>query len=207
MMLWSVLMASGFVACGPGPVLPMLEGALTPEGHEVSGDFYGYRAFGFDNEGILVVYIASHKEATCESVAQFMRATADPIDPSTIFEAQSCNIMIKTAGYEGSWEVSDDRFESASSAISCTMGDGEWVYQNGDDKGYYWSGNWWAGFPIEYKWNISGDRASEYVLDIEMSVYEGSFPREEFSRYPASGLVSGTVTAEVCTNLGSSGHF
>jgi hypothetical protein len=195
------------MACGPEPLLPMLEGKLTPEGHDVHGDFYGYKAFGFDNDGTLVVYIASQKEADCTTVSQFMRSTADPVDPSLLFESQSCNLMLKTAGYEGSWEVQDDRMESASSSISCTMGDGEWVYETGPDKGYYWSGNWWAGFPIEYKWKVSGDRDSEYVLDLEMSVYEGSFPREEFSRYPATGMVSGLVTAEVCTELGQSEHF
>jgi hypothetical protein len=195
------------MACGPEAILPMLEGSLTPEGHDVSGAFYGYKAFGFDNEGTLVVYIASQKEADCATVSQFMRSTADPIDPSLLFEPQSCNLMLKTAGYEDSWEAEDDRMESASSAISCTMGDGEWIYETGPDNGYYWSGNWWAGFPIEYKWSVSGNRDSEYVIDIEMSVFEGSFPREEFSRYPALGMVSGVVTVEVCTELGQSEHF
>jgi len=195
------------LACGPAPINPMLEGSLTPEGHELNGDFFGYRAFGFDNQGVLLVYIASHREATCESVAQYIGFESEPIDPSTIYEDQSCNLMIKTTGYEGSWEVSDDRIQSASSSINCNMGDGEWEYQHGADSGYNWTGKLWAGFPILYSWNISGDRDSEYILDIEMTEYEGSFPREEFSRYPAFGNVSGTVTAEACIELGSSGHF
>ena len=201
MLLWMGL------ACGPAPIEPMMTGTLVPEGHDLSADFFGYQAFGFDNEGTLLIYIASNKDASCDTVAPFLRTTADPIDPGIIFEPGSCNLMLKTANYEGSWEAEDDRMESASSSISCTMGDGEWLYESGPNGGYYWSGNWWAGFPIAYKWSVTGDRDSEYTVDIEMSGYEGSFPREEFSRYPASGVVSGTVTVEVCTELGQSGHF
>ena len=195
------------IACGPAPINAMLSGSLTPEGHELSGDFLSYRAFGFDNQGILVVYMASNREATCESVSQYIGFDADPIDPSTIYEPQSCNLMLKTTGYEGSWEVSDDRLQSASSSINCNMDEGEWEYQTGEDRSFNWSGKLWAGFPTKYKWNISGDRDSEYILEIEMSEYEGSFPREEFSRYPANGNVTGTVQAEVCMEMGSSGHF
>lgn len=195
------------LACGPAPVVPMLEGTLTPEGHDLSGDFFGYQAFGFDNEGTLLIYIASHKEASCETVAPFLRTTADPIDPSILFEPGSCNLMLKTANYAGSWEAENDRMESASSAISCNMGEGEWLYETGANSGYYWSGKWWVGFPTEYTWSVTGDRDSEYIVDIEMTGYEGSFAREEFSRYAATGTVKGTVTVQPCMEIGQSGHF
>ena len=140
-------------------------------------------------------------------MAPYLRTTADPIDPSTLFEPGTCNLMLKTANYAGSWVAENDRLESASSSISCNMGEGEWEYETGANSGYYWSGNWWAGFPTEYKWDISGDRDSEYSIDIEMSGYEGSFPREEFSRYPATGLVQGDFKAQPCMEIGQSGHF
>ena len=201
MILWLMM------ACGPAPIMPMLEGTLIPEGHDLSGDFFGYQAFGFDNEGTLLIYISSHKEASCETVAPYLRTTADPVDPSSLFEPQTCNLMLKTANYSGTWTAEDDRLESASSSISCNMGEGEWIYEMGVSNGYYWSGNWWAGFPTEYKWDITGDRDTEYSVDIEMTGYEGSFPREEFSRYPASGTVKGVVTAQPCMEIGQSGHF
>ena len=194
------------VACGPAEIVPMLSGSISPEGHDLSAEMHGYRAFGFDNAGTLVVYIASHKEATCEGVSAYIKG-AEPFDPSTLFEPQSCNLFIKASDYEGSWEAKDDRMLSASSAVNCTMGEGIFEYENGQDSGYYWSGRWWAGFPTAYSWSITGDRDSSYTLEIDMQTYEGSFPLEEFDRYEASGKVSGTVEAEVCSELGSTGQF
>lgn len=192
-------------ACGPTEIEPMLSGSLSPDGHDLSADFYGYQAFGFDNEGTLVVYIASQKEASCESVASYIKG--ESIDPSQLFEPQSCNLFVKVSDYEGSWQAQDDRMLSASSSINCTMGDGAFEYENGSDSGYYWTGNWWAGFPIEYNWSITGDRETSYALEIEMKTYEGSFPLEEFDRYEARGTVSGSVEAQVCPELGSTGQF
>ena len=65
------MIAFFLLACGPGEPTPMLTGTITPSGHELSADFYGYKAFAFDNAGTFVAYIASHKEATCEGVAQY----------------------------------------------------------------------------------------------------------------------------------------
>ena len=200
------MIAFFLLACGPSEPTPMLTGTITPSGHDLSADFYGYKAFAFDNAGTFVAYIASHKEATCEGVAQYF-GLGDPIDPSVLFEPKSCNLFIKVSDYEGSWSAQDDRMLSASSSIGCTMGDGAFEYEGGADSGYYWSGNWWAGFPIAYDWNISGDRDSSYTLELTMNTYEGSFPLEEFDRYEASGAVSGTVEAEVCTLLGNTSQF
>ena len=85
-----------FWACGPSDsISPMLEGVVTPEGHDVSGTFYGYKAFGFDNQGLLVVYISSNENATCTSVGEYLSSGREPYDPVDVFSPGTCNMFIK----------------------------------------------------------------------------------------------------------------
>ncbi|MEC7984045.1 MAG: hypothetical protein VX278_02705 [Myxococcota bacterium] len=202
------------LACGAGDTLtPMLEGSISPVDKDISGTFFGYKAFGFDNSGTLVVYISSNAESTCTSVAEYLSSGRDPYDPALIFTPGTCNMMVKIGEYTSPWEEEDDRASAASSVINCAMGDGEFVYESSssDDRDYYWSGEWFQGLPVSYKWEISGDRdtSEEYLLNIEMSGYEGFFPYGDnpMNRYTLSGDVQGTVTAEICTELGTTGLF
>lgn len=199
-----------FWACGPSNSnLPMLEGSITPQDQNVSGTFYGYKAFGFDNQGLLVVYISSNENATCTTVGEYLSSGREPYDPVEVFSPGTCNMLIKIGDYTSPMEAQDDRMIAASSAINCAMGEGAFEYDSSasDDRDFFWTGRWWAGFPTGYSWKISGDRDSSYQLEINMSEYEGSFPYEEFDRYAASGSVQGTVDAEVCTDLGTTGLF
>ena len=116
-----------FGACGPGGPSPMLEGSIRSTEGEVSAEVYGYKAFGFDNEGLLLVYISSNPDTTCEIASEFLRSGRDPYDPVNIYSPGTCNIQVKIGDYSSPWEAKDDRMLSASSSISCAMGEGEFV--------------------------------------------------------------------------------
>ena len=190
-------------------LIPMLTGTITPDERDVSGDFFGYRAFAFDANDTLGAYISSNPDATCESISEYLSGTNSEYDPSAVIEGGACNLFLKITDYDGSFSAQDDTIASAASSIECAMGEGEFTYTElgENDLGYYWSGKWWVGVPQEYTWDFSGDGENGYTFEINMTGYFGSFIQEEFDRYGASGDVSGTVTAESCEQIFSSGLF
>ena len=155
-----------------------------------------YRAFGFDDQETLGVYISSNENATCDMITEYLKSDGS-FDPSDVISPGRCNLFIKVSGFEnGTFQASNDVFVSAASSIECAMGEGDILYTTLDvgDQGYYWTGKWWQGTPKVFDWSFTGDRSQSYTLDIEMSEYAGSFIREEFTNYPALGDVKGTVT-------------
>ena len=204
-----------FAACDKdtGPVA-MLTGTITPENQtedeEISGDFLGYKAYGFDDQGTFVVYISSNENATCSDVAKFINTAGNSTDIFNVLTPQKCNMFIKVTDYNGSLSASDDPFSAAGSNIMCPMGDGEYQYENvgnGNGKDYVWTGREWHGIPSEFTWEFEGDSSVGYTLDISMTSFEGAFIKEELAKYGAQGQVQGLVDVEVCTDLATSGHF
>ena len=196
-----------------GPVA-MLTGTITPdnqiEGEEISGDFLGYKAFGFDDQGTLIAYISSNQNSTCDEIAKYINVEGNSADIVNVFSPKKCNMFIKVTNFEGSIDASDDPFTVAGSSIICPMGDGDFEYENlgnGNGNDYVWSGREWHGIPSEYTWVFVGDKTSGYSLDIDMTAFEGAFIKEELAKYPAKGRVEGIVDVEVCSNLATSGHF
>jgi hypothetical protein len=214
---------SGEEALKEGPEA-MLTGSVTPEGMDVSGDFAGYSAFAFDDQGVFVAYISSNPDTNCANVSEYLRTDRTRMDPEEILVGGKCNMFLKIEGFEGSFSADSDPFASAASSIECAMGEGEFRYSSiemaaegveyndctpgsGSDCDYYWTGKWWVGVPRDYSWSFSGSHSEGYQLDIEMSTYSGSFIHEEFARYDAFGEASGSVTAYTCENLASTGLF
>ena len=191
-----------------GEVEPMLTGTITPDGRDVSGEFFGYRAFAFNANDTLGAYISSNPNASCGSITEYLTSNSryDPVD---VLSPGACNLFLKISDYDGSLSAENDSIVSAASSIECAMGEGEFEYTElgENDVGYYWSGNWWVGVPQEYTWNFSGNSEDGYTFEIDMNGYVGSFIQEEFDRYAAVGQVSGTVTAESCEEIFSTGLF
>jgi len=188
---------------------PLLVGTITPDHPEVSlsADFTGYKAFAFDINNTFWTYISSNPNAYCGDVVKYLNVGSEPFDPVNVLSPGKCNMLIKLADWQGSVSLENDAVAVAATAIECAMGDGEFTLMNldGNGKDYYWTGTWWQGAPREYRFDLEGDRDSGYVLDIEMTVLNGGFIREEFEKYEAYGTVSGVMDAYVCEGLASTG--
>ncbi len=199
------------VACGEKEeeIEPLLVGTITPDHPEVSlsADFTGYKAFAFDINNTFWTYISSNPNAYCGDVVKYLNVGSEPFDPVNVLSPGKCNMLIKLADWQGSVSLENDAVAVAATAIECAMGDGEFTLMNldGNGKDYYWTGTWWQGAPREYRFDLEGDRDSGYVLDIEMTVLNGGFIREEFEKYEAYGTVSGVMDAYVCEGLASTG--
>lgn len=188
---------------------PLLVGTITPDHPEVSlsADFTGYKAFAFDINNTFWTYISSNPNAYCGDVVKYLNVGSEPFDPVNVLSPGKCNMLIKLADWQGSVSLENDAVAVAATAIECAMGEGEFTLMNldGNGKDYYWTGTWWQGAPREYRFDLEGDRDSGYVLDIEMTVLNGGFIREEFEKYEAYGTVSGVMDAYVCEGLASTG--
>lgn len=210
---------------GAGAAEPQVVGTVQPDGESVGADFAIYHAFAFDQAGSLIMYLSSTPTATCESVSTYLNVgRGDPIDPVDVFTGGTCNMLVEvpaeTVGYEGSlnWTRSEadggiDEIATAS-VIECAMGDGAFevtTLSDGDEPDYYWTGGtarWWQGTVVDYSLQITGGDGSPYDVTMEIAALKGGFPHEGFSgNDPATGNVSGTIQAEWCTPLASTGLF
>ena len=199
----------GLIACESDKLEPMLTGTLTaphPDMGDMSGEFLGYKAFAFDDQGTFVTYISSNQAATCETVASYLTIESDNRDASSVLLAGHCNLFIKLTDYDDTavFSAQDDAFASAGSSIECAMGEGSFQAEATETS---WDGQWWLGIPKTYSWEFSGDKETEYTLEIDMSLFSGSFVLDEFDRKDATGNVSGVVTATVCSELAGTGYF
>ncbi len=204
---------------------PLIVGTVTPETGGVTGEFRIYKAFGFDQGGSLIMYLSSTPEASCDTVTEYLNVgRGNPVDPVNVFTGGTCNMLIEvpaeSVGYEGSlsWTRGADEGGideiSAASVIECAMGEGAFevtTLSAGDDPDYYWTGpnsHWWQGTQVAYSLSITGGSGSAYAVDIDITALRGGFPREGFSgNDPATGDISGSIEAEWCTALGSTGLF
>ena len=193
-------------------VTPFITGTVTAAG-EASADIAFYKAFAFDQGGKMVAYFSSNRFATCDNVAQYLRDAEDPYNPSEMFTGGHCNMSIVIDGdFDGSFEhtrpagTDEPNLVAAGTSMECAMGTGEFELTRlteDDNDDYYWSGRWWQGRPNAFAWSFSGGEAEGYELTMEMTTYDGGFIHEELDDTPAEGRVSGTISAEWCTDLGT----
>jgi len=197
---------------GEDEVNPFITGTVTASG-EASADIAFYKAFAFDQGGKMVAYFSSNRFATCSNVAEYLRDTDDPYNPSEMFTGGHCNMSIVIDGdYNGSFEhtrpagTDEPNLVAAGTSMECAMGTGEFELTRltEDDRDhYYWSGRWWQGRPNAFVWSFEGGEETGYTMTMEMTTYDGGFIHEELDDTPAEGRVSGTIEAEWCTALGT----
>jgi|GEM_PF-1226266 len=195
---------------------PKITGTVTVEG-EASAEVAFYRAFAYDQGGTMLAYLSSHPNATCSNSADFLRTNQPPYDPVDMFEPGTCNLFLKIENdYDNGyvWDqpsgADQPNFATLGSAMNCAMGEGEFDFfplSETDDPDFNWTGRWWEGGPSAYVYNLSGGGGENYSFTIEMSEYDGSFVHEPLNDSPAVGAVSGTIEAEWCESLGSTGLF
>ncbi len=195
---------------------PQVTGTVSVEG-EASAEVAFYKAFAYDQGGTLLAYLSSSPTATCANSADFLRLNQPPYDPVDMFEGGTCNFLLKVegdynAGYSHDQPASADQpnFATLGSALNCAMGEGAFEFiplSDSDEPDYNWTGRWWEVGPSAFSYNISGGGGENYVFDIEMSAYDGSFVHEPLNDSPAAGAVSGSIEAEWCEALGPTGLF
>ena len=185
----------------------MLSGTIVPEGEDLSGEVAIVKAFAFGQGDSFLTYMSSNPNATCAKVTEYL-VSDEPYDPVDILSAGKCNMFVMlSSGYESGFSASDDPLVAAGTAIDCAMGDGafELTTMDEDDTDYYWTGRWFQSHPTAYTYEISGGDGSDFEFGIEMSEYQGGFIYEVFETVNATGDVSGTVQAQWCASLGSTG--
>lgn len=197
-------------------LVPLVTGTVSVDG-QASAEVAFYKAFAYDQGGTMLAYLSSSPTATCTNVTDYLRVNQDPYDPVDMFEPSTCNLLLKIEDeYLGGFahnqpaDATQPNFATLGSAINCAMGEGAFEYvalSETDDPDYNWSGRWWEGGPSAYNYNLSGGDGEDYVFDIEMSAYDGSFVHESLNDSPANGAVSGTIEAEWCELMGSTGLF
>jgi hypothetical protein len=202
------------VACtgksgGDTALQPLVTGRISPDGAGEFGDVAFYHAFAMDAGGRFAAYLSSTPGVTCDDVVGYLTQTDEPEDPTGFFSGGSCDLFVKfSSGWEGAKSATNDPIAGAGLTFSCAMGEGSFVLEERDenDIDYYWSGRWWQGYPQEYRYDFAAEGDS-YVLDMEFSSYDGGFIYESPQSVPATGAVSGTITAERCEGIATTVAF
>ena len=173
---------------------------------EATATVDGQAAFGVSVGELAMVYVSSSPDATCGDLAGYLDSVGEAFDPSALFVEDRCNLLMLVAdGYSADGiEFVDDPF-GATWAISCTLGDGEFVYEERDtnDWDYYWSNRHWQGNAQDWTATLSGGDGDDFSFETTLNELNGNFPYENFTAYPASSDVTGSAVVEWCGDLSS----
>ena len=188
---------------------PQMMGTIAPDGEGISADVQIFKAFAMHTGSGFAAYLSNNPDASCASVTEYLRADA-PYDPSDTLVGGACDIAIRIDTWEDGEgkAATDDPLAAAGFAINCYFGDAVWELEtrDNDDRDYYWQGREWQGSPAVYSYDFSED-GEDYILDLDMSAYNGSFIYETLEAAPATGGVSGTVIAERCESIAATPFF
>lgn len=188
---------------------PQVSGAIAPDGEGIEAEVTIYKAFAMNAGSGFAAYLSSNPDATCASVTEYLRAEA-PYDPSDTLVGGACDIAIRIDTWEDGVgkAATDDPLAAAGFSINCYFGDEGWELEtrDNDDRDYYWQGREWQGSPAVYSYDFS-EAGGDYTLELEMSAYNGSFIYESLEAAPASGGVTGTITAERCESIATTPFF
>lgn len=197
-------------------LIPQIVGSIQPDGAADAGNVRFYKAFAFDQGGAFLAYLSSSPKADCTTVGQYLRVGAEPYDPEAVFAPETCNMFIKIAeDYDGGIDYTRTARDvtidtvGTGTAIECALGAGSFeltALENGEDD-YYYSGRWWVGNPLTYRYTFSGSGEDGYTMEIELSQLDGGFVQESLEEVRATAEVNGTISAEYCTDLASTGLF
>ena len=201
----SVLLACGGKGEDSGAPVPQITGTLTIDGLE--GEVALYRGFGMNAGGVMLGYLSSNPDADCDMIYNYLLASDEPYDPTGTVLPGTCDLFLRFSNYSGEVGGTDDPVAAAGIVINCALGDGAFELQtrDGDDTDYYWTGTWWQGRPTAFTFAMSGGEGEDFPFSLEMSAYDGNFIYEDMTARPGTGAVSGAMTIEWCSDLGSTG--
>lgn len=195
---------------------PQIVGTISPDGAAEQGNVRFYKAFAFDQGGALLAYLSSSPEADCTEVGRYLQVGSAPYDPAPVFAPDTCNMFIKISeDYDGGIDYTRNEADAGldlvgtGTAVECALGAGAFELTTlvTDDEDYYYSGRWWVGNPLTYRYTFEGSGADGYTLDLELQQLDGGFVQESMEAVRATAAVSGSIRAEYCTDLASTGLF
>lgn len=191
-----------------------------------SGDTYAGKAFSYldynSNSAVLLVYVASNSDATCDSVAEYFAENVDdnnstPSDPTDFFINDYCNFLIKfehpqTSGFPWVTPIDANNYEQLLITTQCafTNSDGSGSFDLGSINGqsdYFWSGAWYTAVAA-YPTAVSAleETSNGHMLTIDIENLRGQYPLENRDAN-ASSSASGTIYTELCPGLESAPFF
>jgi len=106
---------------------PMLSGSISLLDRDATATVGIRRAFGFDQGGKLISYLANNGQVTCADTVEYLQSHSEPFDPSDFLVGGTCDIYFSHTDWTGDLTASDDPFEVAGMTVNCALGDGEFV--------------------------------------------------------------------------------
>ena len=182
-----------------------ISGSIEVTGQDLTGAIDIQQAFGFNADGVAVLYLSSSSSATCDDVVADL-GTED-MDPSANFLAGHCNITVKIDydGVSATLSSADGGYVEPTS-LDCTLGDG--AFENGFD-GYAWSGRRWIGSPDTWSVGLTGGEAEDFLLDLSMEGFTSGYFQDDgtFTNYAATGQAEGDALVSWCPGIATTTIF
>jgi hypothetical protein len=205
-------------ACGKNEFLAetLVEGLLEIDTVDTPLEVRERGAFGFHGENAsgqerAILYVTGPGTGSCELVASYLRG--DTLDPSLLWEADDCNLVL-TVDYAGSpveFSSSPEALSaSATPSLTCQIGDGAFVYEQRGSRpmDWYWSGRTWQAMPMRWSLALSGGLGEPLSLDLELDDYQGGFIYElDNLDADGTGRLAGHAEAEWCEGLAEAAVF
>ncbi|MFT5679300.1 MAG: hypothetical protein ACI8RZ_000204 [Myxococcota bacterium] len=159
-------------------------------------------AYGLAQDGQFIAYLSSVPDVGCEEMVTYLTPGSNTDDPSGIFSGDHCNLFMSLPDWSDGFSATDDPVALAGFSITCTLGDGAFVYEERDsgDEDYYWSGQHWQGHPDLYDLTITPSEGS-YAMAMEMTGFSGTLIYEGFETYTGTGTVSGEQELTECADF------
>lgn len=208
-MIWLFLACTGETESGDLGVAGTLTAERVGETTvTVEAEMSTLTAFGVNTNGQAAILLSSSADATCADAADYLLSNSSDLSPELLTPVGACSTYIHLSAYDGTAVEYVDDAASATIALNCAMGDGEYVHEERDDGdvGWYFDGAWWQGTPTGFTLSVEGGDESDLTVSLDMSNYNGSFTYDvEYSDPdPAEGDVTGTATVSWCPDMGPS---
>ncbi len=179
-----------------GPPDGTFSGTLTSSDGAYTATFAAWKAFTYGNSETSLVYLSANPEATCDALVGSLLSAADP---STLYGADDCNVVIQLGGTLPQDFVAGDSF-TASIQLFCTFGGSGFVEDNG---AWRWNGSWFVGTARTGSFHLENG-ATGITGTLDVTEVDGSFPYlDGVPSASFTGAVSGNVLGETCEGLGS----
>lgn len=200
----TLLVALAACKGGGGEEPAFITGAVATE--DAEAELAGRTAYGFHLDGKGLWYISTAADVGCDEVIRFLNHSdaSEPYDPQEVLYGGYCNVSVIVQDYDGA-AVSLSEADGVLGAVwslYCPMGSGEFVLEDRHGhEDYYWSGPLWTGSPTTWALDLEGGvDGGDYTLDLSMDGFSGTYS-DVIETIPATGVVSGQITAQSCPDL------
>jgi len=190
------------LACASDVEEEGLSGPISLSGLGGEGAVAIQSAYGLAQDGHLIAYLSSAPDVSCAEMVTHLTPGDNTDDPSGLFRGDHCNIFMSLPGWSDGFAATDDPVALAGFSITCTLGEGAFVFEERDsgDEDYYWSGDYWQGYPDSYDLTITPE-GEDYAMAMDMAGFSGTLIYEGFETHVGAGAVSGEQTITGCADF------